>query len=225
MTAHHPHQATTLYATQQQGSVLLISLVFLLLLAWLGMGAAHVAQQEMVMSTSTQDTQRAFEAAENALQEVQAQLATWQHNFNGPGLLDHSQTAAAWPRVHASSAGYWLSPQTSGGYGWFDESGQMNNNVSVAAQNTTDHLGNPAHYVVEYLGLLSTESRCGQPPQHHYRATAWATGQLVSERPLSAPHVLLQAEWCLCVEVACGAENTATEQHAITQQIFWQQLH
>jgi hypothetical protein len=215
--AHPAYQA-------QRGTVLLISMVFLLLLAWLGMGAAQMAKQATTMSTSAQDMQRAFEAAENALQDIEAQLPAWQADFDGPGLLDHSHATAAQQRLYASSAQYWIRPQAEAGYGWFDETGRMDSGLSITAV-LRDEVSSPPQYVLEYLGQLTEDSLCGKPPQHHYRATVWANGQLVTERPLSAPHVLLQAEWCLCTEVACGAENSATEQHPITERIFWQQLH
>ena len=60
---------------RQQGAVLVVGLVFLLLMTLIGVSAFAVATQEERMAGSTRDRQRALEAAERALRDCERHLS------------------------------------------------------------------------------------------------------------------------------------------------------
>jgi type IV pilus assembly protein PilX len=63
--------------SQQRGATLLVTLVFVIVLSMLGIGAAQNNSFQELMGGSTRDRELAFEAAEAALQDAKATFATW----------------------------------------------------------------------------------------------------------------------------------------------------
>jgi type IV pilus assembly protein PilX len=94
---------------QQGGATLLVTLIFVIVLSLLGIGAAQNNSFQELMSGSTRDRELAFEGAEAALQDAKATFATWRTQpFNGtnglslydaniPNSADWWNDAAHWP--------------------------------------------------------------------------------------------------------------------------------
>jgi type IV pilus assembly protein PilX len=88
---------------------LLVTLIFVIVLSLLGIGAAQNNSFQELMSGSTRDRELAFEGAEAALQDAKATFATWRTQpFNGtnglslyvatnPNSSDWWNASAQWP--------------------------------------------------------------------------------------------------------------------------------
>ena len=63
--------------TRQKGVSLLVAVVFLLVLALLGISALQSSMLQEKMATNTRNRDLAFEAAEAALREAEATLTSW----------------------------------------------------------------------------------------------------------------------------------------------------
>ncbi len=74
--------------SRQRGATLLVTLVFVIVLSLLGIGAAQNNRFQELMSGSTRDRELAFESAEAALQDAKATFGTWRTlPFNGTNGL------------------------------------------------------------------------------------------------------------------------------------------
>lgn len=103
--------------SRQRGATLLVTLVFIIVLSLLGIGAAQNNRFQELMSGSTRDRELAFESAEAALQDAKATFGTWRTGpftstvTNGLSLYvaTNSNSAAWW---NASSPDQWVSYRT-----------------------------------------------------------------------------------------------------------------
>lgn len=97
--------------SQQRGATLLVTLVFVIVLSLLGIGAAQNNRFQELMGGSTRDRELAFESAEAALQDAKATFASWRtQTFTGtvtnglslyvatnPNSAAHWNDSAQWP--------------------------------------------------------------------------------------------------------------------------------
>jgi len=77
-----PHRRTR---ARQRGAVLVVGLIFLAMLTLMGVAAYSVASQEERMTGNSRDRTRAFQAAETALRECEAQSASKSAVYDATG--------------------------------------------------------------------------------------------------------------------------------------------
>ena len=98
-------------AHQQRGVTLVIALIFMAVLALLGVAAAQNSVLEERMAGNTRDRDLAFQAAEAALKDARTNIATLRTQLGGAGLIDASNCAVpnASPCYlsHGNDAAYW----------------------------------------------------------------------------------------------------------------------
>lgn len=97
--------------SRQRGATLLVTLVFVIVLSLLGIGAAQNNRFQELMSGSTRDRELAFESAEAALQDAKATFGTWRTlPFNGTNGLSlynaGNPNSAAWWNASAQWPNY-----------------------------------------------------------------------------------------------------------------------
>lgn len=96
---------------QQRGMTLIVALIFLAMLALLGVTAAQNSMLEERMAGNTRDRDLAFQASEAALKDAELNIATLRTQMGAAGLVDASSCAV--PNVppcylsHGNDAAYW----------------------------------------------------------------------------------------------------------------------
>ncbi|MCP9759138.1 hypothetical protein EGI20_07405 [Aquitalea sp. S1-19] len=162
----------------QRGMALLVVLVFMLLLAMLGLYAVQDSVLQEKMAGNSRNRSLAFEAAETALHHGERDYLQWkdqnfatERNTCSGGLCDAAATAP-------NDAAYWQD----------DTRWQAGNSLSLPEDAPLPHLAAQPRYRIERL-LASN----GQP-DGRYRITASATGGEGKAR------VVLQALFEPCIE-------------------------
>jgi len=154
----------------QRGATLVVTLIFLIVLALLGVGAAQNNSFQELMSGSTRDRELAFEAAEAAIADAYATRASWQtlalSSFNNTGGL------YAYDPYAANTPDYW---NNSAQWGTF----------RTPSQSITRAIKQP-QYRIERLPNIGTSQ--------YYRVTARGFGAS-GTRPAPSTIVILQAEY------------------------------
>jgi type IV pilus assembly protein PilX len=84
--------------SRQHGVTLIVSLFFMIILAMLGVAIANVSILEERMAGNTRNRDLAFQAAEAALRDAEAQLNT---------SAFRATAFPAWDLTHSNSATYW----------------------------------------------------------------------------------------------------------------------
>ena len=166
----------------QGGMTLLVVLVFMLLLAMLGLYAVQDSVMQEKMAGNTRNRGLAFEAAETALRHAERDYLQWKDlAFNASrepcsgGLCDASATAP-------NDAAYWQKRER-----W-----QSSNSLSLPEADALPHLAAQPRYRVERL--LGSNGQ----PDGRYRITTSATGGE------GKANVIVQALFEPCVEgVSC----------------------
>jgi type IV pilus assembly protein PilX len=91
---------TAIHPQRQQGLSLIVALVFLIILAMLGVTAANVATQQERMAGHTRDRNIALQAAEAALKDAEQNLATYCSNAKVQAYApSNGNSGTAWDGV------------------------------------------------------------------------------------------------------------------------------
>ena len=160
---------------RQQGIALIVALIFLAVLALLGVTIARNSSMEERMAGNTRDRDLAFQAAEAALKDAEADLPGYLANaFDGSttGLVTYNP-------ANASNAAYWSA------YNW-----------AGASQTASTSLTDPdsSHVAEEPRYVIEKKPNTGPVPPApgatlHFRLTARGVGASTSTA------VILQAEY------------------------------
>lgn len=146
----------------RRGHALIISLLILLLLSVLGITAARVSTMQERMSGNFGDRERAFQAAERALREAEAFLASG----GAPPLMPNANGLY---QSDAPNRPQWLKPPLTPGNGAFEYGGRID---GVARQ--------PDYFIEQLPPLImpGQQSQAGvpMPKTMHYRITARGFG-------------------------------------------------
>lgn len=128
--------------SSQRGVTLIVALIFLAILMLLGVTVAQTTSMEERMAGNTRDRDLAFQSAEAALEDAEADLLTvYSANpFDGstPGLM-------AFDSANANDSAHW------GAYDWAGASQE----ASVALEQVAE----PPKYVIEKLPDVATTQR------------------------------------------------------------------
>ncbi len=157
--------STPLPGRSERGNTLLLALVFMALLAMIGMTAMQSSTLEARMAFNMRDRGFAFQAAEDALKAAEQRIMVSPLSQYGSvtGLYDLSIGAAARNPFQADA--------------WTSES-------SLAATLNNPKISNPPRYYIEYLGYqpfagpcsMLGENRCAPTDTPMFRIVARGTG-------------------------------------------------
>lgn len=162
----HPMQINSRH--RQQGAVLIVSLVMLLLLTFIGVAAMNTANTQEKMVGNLQDQQVAFEMAELALQGAE----TWLMNQpEQPGLsLDPSPgDGSVWARdatadkLGVTTSNWW--DKATGANFWTAEGNDVSLNTALkraGASDTSWLVYQEPQYVIERLAVVSASPQVGE---------------------------------------------------------------
>lgn len=165
---------------KQQGAVLIVSMVFLLLLTMIGLATMRSATLQTRMANNVRGRMAAFQAAEAALRAGEHTVAAYTAK---PAVIDASADAetapgAVWPRnsVEWQNSAWWADHAT----------------ICHGCGSPVESLASRPSYVIEYLGYVPDSpdigSQYGKPEgRYFYRVTAHATG------PARGSDVVLQS--------------------------------
>jgi type IV pilus assembly protein PilX len=165
-----------MYRTYQTGGVLLVALVFLVALTLIGLTAMQGTTMEERMASNSRQVDVAFQAAEAALRDGEADLLnnspTGYNSSCNNGLCITSTTGTP---VWQSAAWGTTGVRTYG---------QYTGNSPLAGANGTTLLPQEPQYIIEQLpvvsppgnDLSSPDSYGSQATIQYYRITAWGVG-------------------------------------------------
>lgn len=151
----------------QEGAVLIVSLVFLLLFTVIGLATMQSTNLQASMANNVQDRMMAFEAAEAALRAGEQTIASY---TSSPDRVDPAITGSkpGVGEVWATNTFQWSSVD------WASD--------TIEYTATLDDVAKP-HYAVEFSAALETDpNNLGMNPSYNpvkryiYRVTAHATG-------------------------------------------------
>lgn len=158
---------------QQKGSVLIVTMIFLLIMTMIGTAGIEVTGLEERMAGNMRDRQMAFEAAEAAL-------------MDGEAYLDSLLIAPAF--TTAGTGGFYL-PKTDGTNHWDDWSALGSNVRTMRSEVASSkqgfgQLSAYATYIIEQVTDFDTDGSgevgVTKDKGHYYRITARAQGQTSS---------------------------------------------
>ena len=121
---------------KQTGVALFISLVLLLILTIIGVSSVQTTSLEMRMSRNDHDTLLAFQAAESALRDAEADLEA----VASTAVFD--DTNGKWDVADLGEEDNWRTP------------GIWTGTNSLEAANAVDGTAAPARYIIEHLGAV-----------------------------------------------------------------------
>lgn len=126
----------------QRGVTLIVALIFLAILMLLGVTVAQTSSMEERMAGNTRDRDLAFQAAEAALKDAEADLLSGLHSnaFDGStaGLIAHNPATT-------NTSTYWTA------YSW--------DTASQVASTALPHVAAQPRYVIEKLPDVATTKR------------------------------------------------------------------
>lgn len=163
MTTRHHFRFPGITDRAQRGSVLIITILLLLMLTVLGIGAMSLNTTQTRIATNSADAQVAFQTAEGALNQAQALLSV--------SGYDHKAFPAGTPGFYAFAA---ANPARWTTVDWTSSS---------AVLSFQGNARNPGAYIIEQLGStpipgysMSLKNNVPQTVNWNYRITAVATG-------------------------------------------------
>jgi type IV pilus assembly protein PilX len=146
-------QPRTVFPRRQQGVALFISLVLLLVLTIIGVSSVQTTSLEVRMSRNEHDTLLAFQAAESALRDAEAQL------LGITSTAPFNDTAGLYEAVPLGEAENWQA------------AGTWTGGNSVLAE-VVEGTAAPSRYIVEYIGpVLRDENAYQQEDPYSGAAT------------------------------------------------------
>lgn len=176
---------------RQEGAILVVCMIMLLLVTLLGVGTMDLTTREVKMAVAMQDGDRAFEAAEAALREAECWIETGLEPYGddcGPNSAGGSAAISRGPSNNAGIGGIWEQGAAIGsGTSWWLEKNDKwwkDNGTPVVGlkNNGTDQLSSPARYVIELVsissegGSLVKKASGDNGRQKFYRITARGVG-------------------------------------------------
>lgn len=196
---------------RQRGIVLVTGLLLLVLVTLVVLASSRSGRLQTIMAGNTRERDLAFQAAESALLDGQARIATEFHAiFTAPansamptpatGLLNHvvlDDKDRYGLIVRGSTGYYWVLPAAENGYGWFKADGGVDTGKSIAISRPIAGVDEAPRFVVEYLGIAGG-NLCGSLALYRYRITALATGASTGWRKQADTRVILQSEYRYC---------------------------
>lgn len=146
------------YAKREDGITLLTVVVFLMVLALLGVWAASNNAMQERMAGNTRSRDLALQAAEAALRHAEDTITTWRTGtFNGTdGLLAYDAT-------QPNDSAYWLSSTRWTSY-------------RIVPTGTLNQVSEPPRYVIQRLPNTANPGNPTQFNVENYRVTARALG-------------------------------------------------
>lgn len=161
--------------SRQRGTVLIVSLIFLMILTLLGVSAIQNTTLEERMAGNFRSNTAAFQAAESALRAGENWLDS---NFNIRPLPQKTGGNGIWvfnapDPVAGTSKAWWKEADDAW---WAANAQSYTHNLSfVSGKNL-----NPPRYLVEEVGLMKDPLNIGQPQdnsgRYFYQVTARGTG-------------------------------------------------
>ncbi|ESS74048.1 Tfp pilus assembly protein PilX [Methyloglobulus morosus KoM1] len=159
-----PNLATNSGFKHQSGVVLLVGLIMLMLLTMIGLSGSQVTSLEEKMAGNMKDRNLAFQAAEAALREGEANVGTVRYDCaNGSGryYTCYTGTKPVWDNIDWSAS---ANPAKTVAY---------TGNLGVSS----GFLSANPRYIIEYMGPADcVGSALGANDCHNYRITSRATG-------------------------------------------------
>lgn len=157
----------------QQGAVLMISLMILLIMTVLGVAAMSTTTMEEKMAANNQQRQQAFQAAETALRDAEAWLAA---NVDDVADLAQFNGTSGLFSLERTSVGAALAPPT---FNLYDNGAWASNGTPSLSLLS----GQQPRYIIEYLGKFGTggapldPNNATAPARYAFRITAagWST--------------------------------------------------
>lgn len=169
------------HLNREKGATLFTAVIFLIMLAMLGVNAAQMSSLEERMAGNTRNRDLAFQAAESALKHVEKNLGSGQkirekytHPLPADGSEDGDQVEAGIryiDRCYPNSASYWNGSGdkdcggTSRSYAWSVTGGGA---TARQPSQTLNQISEQPMYVVERMPDVGATER--------YRVTARGTG-------------------------------------------------
>lgn len=161
--------------SRQKGTVLIVSLIFLLILTLLGVSSIRNTTLEERMAGNFRSSTAAFQASESALRAGETWLDT---NFNVRPVPQNNGGNGIWvfnapDPVAGTSKAWWKEANDA----WWTASARVyGHNLSFVSGKNLD----PPLYLVEEVGLVKDSLNLGQPKdesgQYFYQVTARGTG-------------------------------------------------
>ena len=164
------------YSTQQ-GAVLVVGLIFLLIMTLLGVSSMSTSNLEEKMSGNTRDRELAFQAAESALREAERVV---QDNWNSLAF-DVTCTNGFCDCDPAS-----FSSTTTCSEYWTDTALDVWNTAGryISYTTTVDNVVANSKYIIEYMGthVVPTDPVCNTCPKEYFRITTLGAGLTPASR-------------------------------------------
>lgn len=176
----------------QQGAILIVCMVMLLLVTLIGVGTMDLTTREVKMTVAMQDGDRAFEAAEAALSEaecwIESGLAPYDSSCGPNSGATNTTTVSSSPLSNAGIGGVWEKNAAIGAKTswwleknakWWEENGTP---VAGYKHDGIDQLKSPSRYVIELIstqsedGSLVKKANANNSGQLFYRITARGVG-------------------------------------------------
>lgn len=208
---HHSHHSPAARPDQQRGVVLVTGLLLLVLVTLVVLASTRSGRLQTIMASNTRDRDIAFQAAEAALLDAEARIATEFHAiFTAPAngssatpaigllnrvMLDDDERYGL--IVLGSTTDYWVQPAAANGYGWFKPDGRTDSAKSIAISRAVPVVHEQPRFVIEYLGMAGG-NLCGSLWHYRYRITALATGVASEPDKQAGTRVILQTEYRHC---------------------------
>lgn len=171
------HRVSRLTATRQRGAALVISLLLLLVMTLLGLGASQSTRLQERMAGNQRDQELALQGAEAALRDAEDELDPKRRPTIGMCVATGPTTCQSFPKA------FFVDPVTTEEVDlakqsdeWWEEYGKVNPDF----EEQMPELAAPPEYVVEYVAtvrdVLSESNPSPQIEREFYRVTARSTG-------------------------------------------------
>jgi type IV pilus assembly protein PilX len=171
------HRASRLSATRQRGAALVISLLLLLVMTLLGLGASQSTRLQERMAGNQRDQELALQGAEAALRDAEDDLDPNRRPSLSMCVATGTTTCQSYPKSFfvdaVTTMEVDLAKQTDE---WWEEYGKVNEDF----EEQMPELAALPEYVVEYVAtvrdVLSESNPSPQIEREFYRVTARSTG-------------------------------------------------
>lgn len=166
ITQHNSRARRPLLSSRQDGAVLVLGLVLLLILTLIGVSTMQGSVFDEKMAGNTRDRNFAFQASESALRDGEL----WLLNSSSEPLSDVTGSSGVWG-LNDPGAGDW----------WENGGGPWGNTApSVVTLIGIDNIQAQPQRIIEYTRFVGDEldaTTSGPPPgKAYYRVTSKATG-------------------------------------------------
>lgn len=161
--------ASTSIASRQRGAVLIVSMLLLLVLTILAIGASQTTRLQERMAGNTRDIDMAFQASEAGLREAEKYIAS---TPTLPTCLDPTSASC-----HVLEQGHFAATDLGRmNKDWWQDNGKPFGTLSL--QEVTGVVEEPRYVIEEFQTVtFSLTVGHGAPPgKTYYKSTAWSPG-------------------------------------------------